>query len=124
MGAKTTARRAIERWWSRCDSRPMVGRVRHVHAHGVVVGYAASSCLVVKTDWRESEKHMREWDRQYPLQIVRKFAASLKPGDGCFYGYVSTETSGEPVAIPHPRTFRSASKAKRAVTPAASEAQK
>lgn len=99
MGPKTKARTAIERWWAKHGNRERVGRVRHVHARGVVVGYAAPLCLVVRLDGRESEKHMREWQRKYPLSTVHKFDTNLREGDACYYGYVSTGTGGEPVAV-------------------------
>ena len=85
--------------WCKKQKMKLISKPRHVHPRAYVVGHAASSCLIVARCWAYSEPQKKEWDKKYPLQVVRKFDDSLKAGDWCITAYVSTTGSGEPVAI-------------------------
>jgi hypothetical protein len=98
--SKAEARDVIRRWVTRHEKRRLpILSIRHIHTRSVVVGYAAPSCLVVRQDFREGEKHMRDWEREHPLELVRCFDSRLREGDPCYVGYVSTPNIGEPVAV-------------------------
>ena len=89
--------------WCKAQKMKLIGKPRHVHPRCYVVGYAAPACLIVARNWTDAEPHQKEWEKQYPLHIVRKFDTSLKAGDWCIVGYVSTFGIGEPVAIQIPK---------------------
>jgi len=126
MGVKTEAKNAVRRWVERNEKRRLpILSIRHVHARAKVEGYAAALCLIVRCDWRDAEKHMREDERQYPLTVLRCFDPKLREGDPCWVAYVSTPNIGEFVAVRVRRAVAAKpSKAKRAKATAASEAQK
>jgi hypothetical protein len=65
-----------------------------------VVGYAASSCLVLACPWPDAEAHVREETKQCPLTLVRRFDPSLTAGGWCVSAYVCSQHGGEPVAVP------------------------
>ncbi len=86
--------------WCKKQKMELVAKPRHVHPRSYVVGLAAPLCLIVTRCWADSEPQAKAWNKNYPLQIVHNFDKSLKAGDWCITAYVSTQTSGEPVAIP------------------------
>lgn len=87
--------------WLKRDKMRDPFTLRHIHPHTYVVGYAAPGCLVVAACWQESEPHLREFQKANPLGIVRRFDASLRPGDWCITVYVATRSGGESVAVPY-----------------------
>lgn len=92
--------KAVEAWCKK-HKLELVGRPRHVHPQAYVVGHAASACLIVSGCWADSEPHLRERDKKYPLKIVNHFDESLNAGDWCITAYVSVKNCGGwPVAIP------------------------
>jgi hypothetical protein len=78
-----------------------VKRIRHIHKHAYVIGYAAPLCLVVATCWMESEPQCKEFDKVNPLNTLHTFDKTLKPGDWCITGYICTEGRQETIAIPY-----------------------
>lgn len=86
--------------WCKKQKINLEQKPAHVHPRSYVVGLAAPNCLVVARCWADSEPHIKEWDKEYPLQIIYNFDKSLKAGDWCITAYVSTKTIGEPIAIP------------------------
>jgi len=86
--------------WCKKQKIKLTSKPRHIHPRTYVVGYAASSCLVVARCWADSEPQTKEWNKKYPLDIIRKFDHSLKAGDWCITAYVSTVGCGESIAIP------------------------
>lgn len=102
---------AIRRY---CKARgwKIIRPVRHIHTMAYVVGYAASQCLVIACAWPQSEKHLRDWDRKYPLRTVNEFDPTLKAGDWCHVGYVTTHGSQQLVAVPIKYPLQSKTEAK------------
>lgn len=95
---------AIEAWCKKRKNLRLTQKPRHVHPRAYVVGYAASKCLIVARCWADSEPHLKQWDKQYPLQTINEFDESLKPGDWCITGYGSFEhRGGWSVAVPIPK---------------------
>ncbi len=90
---------AVEAWCKKKNWK-LINKPRHVHPQAYVVGHAASSCLIVSKCWADSEPQTREWNKKYPLELVREFDDSLRAGDWCIVAYVSTVSFGQPVAIP------------------------
>ena len=86
--------------WCKKEKIKLISKPRHIHPRTYVVGYAASSCLIVARCWADSESQTKEWDKKYPLDVIRKFDHSLKAGDWCITAYVSTVGYGETIAIP------------------------
>jgi hypothetical protein len=86
--------------WCKKQKIELVTKPRHVHPRSYVVGLAAPLCLIVARCWTDSEQQTQKWNKDYPLQIIHNFDKSLKAGDWCITAYVSTTTSGEPIAIP------------------------
>ncbi len=94
---------ALEAWCKK-NKLALKGKPRHVHPRAYVVGYAASSCLIVSRCWTDSEPHLREHDKLYPLSMINEFDHSLKAGDWCITGYGSFEGRGcWSIAIPVPK---------------------
>jgi hypothetical protein len=94
---------AIQAW---CKKNKLIlkGKPRHVHPRAYVVGYAASKCLIVSCCWTDSEPHLRQHDKLYPLSVINEFDNSLKAGDWCITGYGSFENRGGwPVAVSIPK---------------------
>jgi hypothetical protein len=94
---------AIQAW---CKTRKLklTQKPRHVHPRAYVVGYASSKCLIVSRCWTDSEPHLRQHDKMYPLSVINEFDETLKAGDWCITGYGSFEhRGGWPVAIPVPK---------------------
>lgn len=97
------ARAAMLAWWKKHPERRLRAdavSVRHIRPTSYVIGHAAPHCLIVVTPWMEAEPHMRDWDRQHPLQTITTFDQALKAGDWCIVAYVATKHGGENVAIP------------------------
>jgi len=95
---------AIEAWCKKRKNLKLTQKPRHVHPRAYVVGYAASKCLIVARCWADSEPHLKNWDKQYPLHTINEFDESLKPGDWCITGYGSFEhRGGWAVAVPIPK---------------------
>lgn len=90
---------AVQQWCKK-EKMKLISKPRHIHSRVYVVGYAASSCLIVARCWADSEPQTKEWNKKYPLDIIRKFDHSLKAGDWCITAYVSTLGCGESIAIP------------------------
>ena len=99
-----TARNLIRRWVKANRDGARVTSICHVHPLVYVIGHAASGCLIVAVPWPNSEPNVREWDRQYPLNMVRQFDQSLKAGDWAMTAYVSTDMGGETYCVPIPYT--------------------
>jgi hypothetical protein len=98
------ARQIIGQWLSKHKIKP-VGKLRHVHPRCYVIGYAAPGALIVAHPWMDSEQQTQAFDMKNPLTVVRRFDASLKPGDWCATAYVSTATYGEQVAVAWKKQF-------------------
>jgi hypothetical protein len=90
---------AIQEWCKK-QKMKLTSKPRHIHPRAYVVGYAASSCLIVAICWADSEPQTKVWNKKYPLEIIRNFDHSLKAGDWCITAYVSTFHCGESIAIP------------------------
>jgi hypothetical protein len=90
---------AVEAWCKK-QKLNLVSKPRHIQPRAYVVGHAASACLIVARCWTDSEPQTKDFNKQYPLQIVHRFDDSLKAGDWCITAYISTIGSGETVAIP------------------------
>jgi hypothetical protein len=86
--------------WCKKQKMNLVTKPRHLHPRSYVIGFAAPLCLIVARCWADSEQQTQKWNNDYPLQIIHNFDDSLKAGDWCITAYVSTATSGEPIAIP------------------------
>jgi len=86
--------------WCKKQKMKLTSKPRHIHPRSYVVGYAASSCLIVARCWADSEPQTKVWNKKYPLEIIRNFDHSLKAGDWCITAYVSTFHCGESIAIP------------------------
>lgn len=90
--------------WCKKNKLELKGKPRHVHPRAYVVGYASAGCLIVSRCWTDSEPHLRQHDKQYPLSIINTFDNSLEAGDWCITAYGSFEgRGGWPVAIPIPK---------------------
>lgn len=85
--------------WCAEHGKKLVGRLHHVQPRAYVVGLAGSRCLIVAEPWVDAEPHMQKHEREHPLRTVHVFDPTLKAGDWCMTAYVSTESSGEPVAV-------------------------
>ena len=90
---------AIQQWCKK-QKMELIKKPRHLHSRSYVVGYAAPYCLIVSNCWADSEPQTKDWNKKYPLEIIRRFDESLKAGDWCITAYVSTIHSSEFVAIP------------------------
>ncbi len=90
----------VAKFFRKHVSDRMTHPIRHIYPMAYVVGYAAPRCLVVSMPWPDAEKPLQRDVRNYPLKQVYLFDASLKAGDWCSLGYVSTLGSSETVAIP------------------------
>jgi hypothetical protein len=97
---------AVEAW---CKKRKwkLISKPRHVHPQSYVVGYAAPKCLVVSKCWADSEPHMKDWNKEYPLETINEFDNSLRAGDWCVVAYVCTQAFQQSVAIPITAKLRS-----------------
>lgn len=91
-------RKRIKVWCDKCGIK--VTRIRHIHPICYVVGLAAPQCLIVAYPWIHAEKHMREWEKENPLNIINIFDKELKAGDWCSIGYIVTNSYSQLVAIP------------------------
>lgn len=91
------ARQLIGNWLAKKKIKPVV--MRHVYPRCYVIGYAAPMALIVTRPWVDSEPHMSSFNKENPLEVVRCFDETLRPGDWCATAYVSTESSGQPVAV-------------------------
>ena len=100
MASKLTkaAAEAVRAWCAK-HGKP-AETVRHVHPRAYVVGRAAPMCLVVSVPWQDSEPQVREHDRQYPLDVLHTFDASLDAGMWCATAYVVRGGTQETVAVP------------------------
>ena len=86
--------------WCKKNKMKLIKKPRHVYPRAYVVGYAAPKCLIVSKCWTDSEPHLREHTKLYPLGTINNFDDSLKAGDWCIVGYVSVEHLGSwPIAI-------------------------
>jgi hypothetical protein len=95
---------AIEAWCKKRKNMKLTQKPRHVHPRAYVIGHAASGCLIVLKCWTDSEPHLREHTKLYPLSTINEFDDSLKAGDWCIVGYCSIEhRGGWPVAVPIPK---------------------
>jgi hypothetical protein len=95
---------AIKAWLKKTRTNIKLSGIRHIHPRAYVVGYAASQCLIVSTCWTDSEPHLRQSTKEFPLKIIHEFDESLKPGDWCITGYCSFKHMGSwPVAVPIPK---------------------
>jgi len=92
---------AIQAWCKKRKNLKLTQKPRHIHPRAYVLGYASSKCLIVSTCWTDSEPHLREHTKQYPLSVINEFDESLKAGDWCIVGYGVFESRGSwSVAIP------------------------
>ena len=90
--------------WCRKHKVKLIAPPNHIHPRTFVVGYAAARLLIVRRCWQDSEPQCREWDKKYPLETVHEFDESLKEGDWCITAYIQTDSYGQPIAIPYPRS--------------------
>jgi len=118
------AKAAIWKWaskhlWIVRPGSPIRG-VRHVHPRAYIIAKPAPKCIVVAKPWMDSEPQVREIDRLHGTDIIHDFDESLKAGDWCATGYVSTPTSGWTCAIALPLAAKSKPKRQhpRSRTPA------
>ena len=86
------------RAWCKKQGAP-ADAVRHVYPRAYVVGYAAPLCLVVARPSQDAEPQCREFDRMYPLAVVRTFDPALDAGMWCAIAYVVRSGCSETVAV-------------------------
>lgn len=97
------AKSVVAQWVQANQRGVQVIGIRHIYPRALVVGHLGPRALVVARPWQDSEPQCREWDRQYPLDVIHdNFDKSLKAGDWCIVAYVSTDTSGLHYAVPTP----------------------
>lgn len=87
------------RAWCKKNGNP-ANTVRHIHPRVFVIGKAAPRCLIVSRPWQDSEKHLQEFDRAHPLDVLHTFDASLDAGMWCATAYVVRNGVQETVAVP------------------------
>jgi hypothetical protein len=87
-----------------------VKSITHIHPHAFFVGYAAQKCGIFKQNYLDSEPHVRQRVEKYPYHIIHnisfdrnEFDESLKEGDACYMGYISTPTYGTIIACSIPK---------------------
>ena len=90
---------AALRYYVKNVLKEKVESVRHVHPRCHVLGYAAPRCLIVHAPWQDSEAHLQDWDRQYPLKPVHTFEEGIEPGDCVAVGYVVVRGCQENIAV-------------------------
>lgn len=95
---KKAAADAVRAWCQKNGGMPTV--VRHIHPRVFVLGKAAPRCLIVSRPWQDSEKHLQEFDRDHPLDVLHTFDASLNAGMWCATAYVVRGGVSETVAVP------------------------
>jgi hypothetical protein len=92
------------------DNGHSVQSLNHVHPRAFFVGYAAPKCGIFKQNYLDSQPHNKEFTRQYPYQVIhntfydrKEFDESLKEGDACYMGYISTASYGTIIACSIPK---------------------
>lgn len=95
----TETKKRLTAWYKKTTKVTPIS-ISHIHPRAYVVGKAGGLCLVVATPWVDSEKQVRDFDKENGLKTIRMFDKSLKAGDWCSAGYVSTASVGETIAIP------------------------
>lgn len=86
--------------WARKNIKSPIRKLSHISPTCYVIGFAAPGCLIIARPWMDAEPQVRDFQKSNPLDIVRNFDRSLKPGDWCIAAYVSTDGCGESYAIP------------------------
>lgn len=87
-----------------------VKSINHIHPRAFFVGYAAPKCGIFKQNYLDSEPQVKDFTRQYPYQVIhnisydrKEFDESLKEGDACYMGYISTPSYGTIIACSIPK---------------------
>lgn len=99
---KDEIKQIILKWLKKNITRKDIKDIRHIYSMSYVIGYAAPGCIVVSNCWCQSEPQNQDFTRTSPLDVIRTFDNSLKPGDWCISAYVIYETMTDTVAVPIP----------------------